>query len=305
MANDNSPIGEPSDRGFGWVHQATNWWGNKSDITNCKDRNNLQMPISIGDWDDDETAPSIYLGNFQLTGLVPWTQYQVDFYRTDDCSGAWYSSQFESSSLLGTLSPAYPGTYYDFAFKASKSGITFRDNNSSNTSYTPKADTLACNTKSVKINYVWFNDSLGLNKYEWTWADKKSNDQFPEIIFDRAGNYLVKLKIKFPNDSVVDFQQLIIVPECKKVTKKEVETIQIINNSLTVLPNPANDQLSIYLKEINEYNIIFTDMLGNIVLKSKFENNTFNVSCKNWATGLYFITVTDSSNIYSSKFIKQ
>ena len=89
------------------------------------------------------------------------------------------------------------------------------------------------------------------------------------------------------------------------VTKKEVETIQIINNSLTVLPNPANDQLSIYLKEINEYNIIFTDMLGNIVLKSKFENNTFNINCKYWATGLYLITVSDRTNIYSGKFIKQ
>jgi hypothetical protein len=54
-------------------------------------------------------------------------RYQLDFYRTDDGSGAWYSSQFVSSSLLGTLSPAYPGTYYDFAFKASKSGVTFRD----------------------------------------------------------------------------------------------------------------------------------------------------------------------------------
>jgi hypothetical protein len=164
---------------------------------------------------------------------------------------------------------------------------------------------LACNTKSVKINYVWFNDNLGLNKYEWTWANRKSYEQFPEIIFDRAGSYLVKLKIQFPNDSVVDFQQLIIVPECKKETSKSIETAKIKNNLLTVLPNPANDQLNIYLKEINEYNIIFTDILGNIVLTSKFENNTFNINCKNWATGLYFITVSDSSNIYSSKFIKQ
>jgi hypothetical protein len=232
-------------------------------------------------------------------------RYQLDFYRTDDGSGAWYSSQFVSSSLLGTLSPAYPGTYYDFAFKASKSGVTFRDIHSNNSSSLPKPDTLACNTKSVKINYVWFNDNLGLNKYEWTWANRKSYEQFPEIIFDRAGSYLVKLKIKFPNDSVVDFQQLIIVPECKKETSKSFETEKIKNNSLIVLPNPANDQLSIYLSEINEYNIIFTDILGNIVLTSKFENNTFNINCKYWATGLYLITVSDRTNIYSGKFIKQ
>lgn len=295
-----------SHKAMGWVHQATNWWGNKRVITGCKDRNSLQMPISSDDGDDNAySAPEIYLGDFQLTGLVPWTQYQVDFYRTDDASGAWYSSQFESSNLLGTLSPAYPGTYYDFAFKASKSGVTFRDYNNSNNPFAPKPDTLACNTKSVKINYIWFNDTLGLNEYEWTWGDRKSSEQFPEIIFDKAGSYLVKLKIKFPNDSVVDFQQLIIVPKCKMETIKSTEKAKIKSNSLTVLPNPANEQLSIYLKEINEYNIIFTDMLGNIVLKSKFENNTFHVICKNWATGLYFIAVSDGLNIYSSKFIKQ
>jgi hypothetical protein len=294
-----------SHKAMGWVHQATNWWGNKRDVTDCKDRNNLQMPISSYDGDDAYTAPGIYLGNFQLTGLVPWTQYQVDFYRTDDGSGAWYSSQFESSSLLGTLSPSYPGTYYDFAFKASKSGVNFRGDENSNSNNAIPTDTLACNTKSIKINYVWFNDTLGINKYEWSWGDKKSSEQFPEINFDKAGNYNVKLKIKFPNDSVLDFQQLIIVPDCKKETIKAVETIKIKNNSLTVLPNPANEQLSIYLKEINEYNIILTDMLGNVVFKSEFKNNTLNISCKNWATGLYFITVSDSSNIYSTKFIKQ
>jgi hypothetical protein len=63
-------------------------------------------------------------------------RYKMDFYRTDDGIGAWYSSQFVSSSLLGTLSTAYPGTYYDFAFKALKNGVAFRDNNSSNTRYT-------------------------------------------------------------------------------------------------------------------------------------------------------------------------
>ena len=62
--------------------------------------------------------------------------YLVDLYRTDDCSGAWYSSQFETTNILGVANPGIPDTYYDFAFKASKSGVTFSDNNSSNTPYT-------------------------------------------------------------------------------------------------------------------------------------------------------------------------
>ncbi len=74
---------------------------------------------------------------------------------------------------------------------------------------------MTCDTKSIKVNYIWFNDSLGLNKYEWTWVNRKSTEQFPEITFDKSGIYLVNLKIKFPNDSSVQYQQNIVVPNCK------------------------------------------------------------------------------------------
>ena len=250
-------------------------------------------------------VPTLVSENFQITSLIPFTQYQFDFFRTDDGAGAWYSSQFETTNILGIGNPGIPDTYYDFVFKASKNGVAFRDNNSSNTPYTPKPDTLACNTKSIKINYVWFNDTLGVNKYEWIWGNRKSNEQFPEIIFDKAGEYDVKLNIKLPNDSVVNFQQVIVVPDCKKEAKKAIEAFKIKNNSLTVLPNPTNDELNIYLNEVNEYNIVLTDMLGNVVFTSKFQNNTFKLNCKNWANGIYFITISSNSNIYSGKFIKQ
>jgi hypothetical protein len=62
-----------SHKAMGWVHQATNWWGNKRDITGCRDRNNLQMPISSGnngDGNDDETEPTLVSENFQITGLI-------------------------------------------------------------------------------------------------------------------------------------------------------------------------------------------------------------------------------------------
>ena len=68
---------------------------------------------------------------------------------------------------------------------------------------------------------------------------------------------------------------------------------------------PTNDELNIYLNEVNEYYIVLTDMLDNVVFTSKFQNNTFKLNCKNWANGIYFITISSNSNIYSSKFIKQ
>ncbi|MFN4812586.1 MAG: hypothetical protein ACK5JQ_08395 [Bacteroidota bacterium] len=86
-----------SHKAMGWVHQATNWWGNKRDITGCRDRNNLQMPISSGnngDGNDDETEPTLVSENFQITGLITFTQYQFDFFITDDGAGAWYRGNF-------------------------------------------------------------------------------------------------------------------------------------------------------------------------------------------------------------------
>ncbi len=168
---------QSSHKAMGWVHQATNWWGNKKTITNCHDRHDLAMPVTNTDWNDDETAPLIDIGNFQLTGLIPWTQYQVNFYRTDDGAGQWYSTEFVSSNILGLLSPSYPatptnpdasGVYFDFSFKASKSGINFRSSGNETNNY-KGSDTLACGTRSVKIKYIWYGDSLGLFKYEWSW----------------------------------------------------------------------------------------------------------------------------------------
>jgi hypothetical protein len=230
--------------------------------------------------------------------------YQVNLYRTDDGSGAWYSSQFVSSSLLGTLSPAYPGTYYDFAFKASKSGITFRDDNSSNIPYTPKPDTLACNTKSIKINYVWFNDTLGVNKYEWIWGDRKSELQFPEIIFDKPGNYSVKLKISFMNDSSHNFSQLIIVPQCEKLESKT--QINQTNNDLDiqVFPNPTDNAIYVHLKKQEIYKVIIMDALGQITYNNIINGSSALIDCKSMASGLYYIQIGDGYNNYFSKFIK-
>jgi hypothetical protein len=229
--------------------------------------------------------------------------YQVNLYRTDDGAGAWYSSQFETTNILGIANPGIPDTYYDFAFKASKSGITFRDNNSSNTPYTSKPDTLACNTKSVKINYVWFNDTLGVNKYEWTWGDRKSSEQFPEIIFDKAGSYNVKLKITKQDNSGETFEQLIVIQECN-LREKFVDSV-LNSNNINVFPNPTSEILKFLLKESSNYQFEIFDSSGRLIRKGSFMGNSNEVNCKGMSIGLYFIKVFNPTCHYFSKFIKE
>jgi hypothetical protein len=294
-----------SHKAMGWVHQATNWWGNKKVITGCRDRNNLQMPITSGndgDGNDDEAYPHLVSENFQITGLIPFTQYQFDFFRTDDGAGAWYSSQIENTNILGIANPGIPDTYYDFAFKASKSGVTFRDNNSSNTTYSPKPDTLACNTKSIKINYVWFNDTLGVNKYEWSWGDKKSSEQFPEITFDKAGNYKVRLKIIKKDNTVENFEQLIVLPTCK--IKQSFIKADINFNDVKVFPNPTHSNIFIQLLKTDDYQLSVLDMIGNNVIEKQFHTNETMIDFSELHNGTYIIKILSLTNAFTIKIIK-
>lgn len=116
-----------SHKAMGWVHQATNWWGN-TELNACTDRNGNHYYISDNDNDDECFASQeIYQEEFQITGLVPFKQYQFDFYRTDDGAGAYYSTQFITTNILGSARPLYPcnasANIYSFAFKAYKEGI--------------------------------------------------------------------------------------------------------------------------------------------------------------------------------------
>ena len=195
-------------------------------------------------------------------------------------------------------------TYYDFEFKASKSGITFRDNNNSNSPYTLKPDTLACNTKSVKINYVWFNDTLGLNKYEWTWGDRMSTKQFPEIIFDKEGSYTVKLKITKTDNKTETYEQLIVIPECVSNLEK-IDSLPDSNYELNVFPNPTNSNLTVLIKESSDYSCVILDACGRFIKKEKFSGKLIEINCSDISTGLYFIKVYNNTVSYNSKFIKQ
>ena len=227
------------------------------------------------------------------------------FHRTDDGIGAWYSSQFVTSSLLGTLNPSYPGTYYDFAFKASKSGVSFRDNNNSSNSLTPKTDTLACNTKSVKVKYIWLNDTLGLNKYEWAWANKKSNEQFPEITFEGSGNYNLALKITFSDGKTESFKQTLTIPDCAS-NISNIDTSKVYkSNDFLIFPNPTNNFITVELKESTNYICTIIDTYGKKIKDIKINGKSIEIDCKDLSSGLYFIKVENQNTNYISKFIKQ
>lgn len=155
------------------------------------------------------------------------------------------------------------------------------------------------------MSFILLNDPLVLIKYEWTWADKKSNEQFPEITFDNRGKFDIGLKITFPDFKIERFTQIVFIPECNS-NFNNLDTVNTINlNELSLFPNPSSSFIKLQVKENSIYQYIIFDSYGNLLKQSIFSGNSCEIDCKEFSAGLYFIVVSNNISNYSLKFIKQ
>lgn len=71
-------------------------------------------------------------------------------------------------------------------------------------------------------------------------------------------------------------------------------------------PNPANDMVMISLPD-NETNAIveITNSLGQVVLSQRPNNSRFDISLKNFVSGVYFVNVQTPAGKSTSKLIVQ
>jgi len=72
-------------------------------------------------------------------------------------------------------------------------------------------------------------------------------------------------------------------------------------NEITIYPNPANNTISVNLKNNSTFNIL--DLTGRLVIASKVENNTIDIS--NLNKGVYILQTNSINGIINTKFIKQ
>jgi len=81
-----------------------------------------------------------------------------------------------------------------------------------------------------------------------------------------------------------------------------VETLE--GHTLKVYPNPAIDQMIVEYPGMTS--ILIRDILGKTVNAIELQgNDTYTMSVKNLADGVYFITVATDGSTYSSKFLKR
>ena len=72
-------------------------------------------------------------------------------------------------------------------------------------------------------------------------------------------------------------------------------------NEITIYPNPANNTISVNLKNNSTFNIL--DLTGRLVIASKVENNTIDIS--NLNKGVYILQTNSVNGTINTKFLKQ
>ena len=130
--------------------------------------------------------------------------------------------------------------------------------------------------------------------------------------------YVAKNPGKLPMSTPGDTVQEIMLPSLTYTssdTVKPVEKIIEIKNSeaiYKIYPNPTHGQFSINISSLksspNDYYTIY-NMVGNMVLKKKIENNSGNYIEKSdissFANGIYFIEISVNGNKITLKIIKE
>ena len=76
---------------------------------------------------------------------------------------------------------------------------------------------------------------------------------------------------------------------------------QFESNEIIIYPNPANNTISVNLKNNSTFNIL--DLTGRLVIASKVENNTIDIS--NLNKGVYILQTNSINGIINTKFLKQ
>jgi transglutaminase/protease-like cytokinesis protein 3 len=80
-----------------------------------------------------------------------------------------------------------------------------------------------------------------------------------------------------------------------------VTSVEITDLGVKIYPNPIQNVLYIETGDIANYEIVITDVSGNI-LHSQFDNHQVDFS--NFATGNYFLTLIANNKYYNFKLIK-
>ena len=100
-------------------------------------------------------------------------------------------------------------------------------------------------------------------------------------------------------------EQCICVSRTMVSVEKEttIEEINVIENNISLFPNPARDHINIRAEESIE-EVIIRDMNGQVVYSNTFNTNEIKLQLNDLKDGIYFVQTKMNSNVITSKIIK-
>lgn len=177
-------------------------------------------------------------------------------------------------------------------------------NVSTNSAGLPAVDFTASTLTPMVNQVVTLIDMTSNNaaSYKWTitpadfqyTGTSTATDRNPQVQFGKLGYFTVKLDATNGNGSGT-------LTKTNFINVVVSGTNQIINQNISVYPNPAKNTLTISgLSEFQK--VCFTDITGKTIQLNLNENNQVDVS--NLARGIYFLSINNNSEIVKlGKFI--
>ena len=106
------------------------------------------------------------------------------------------------------------------------------------------------------------------------------------------GNYAIKI-----------FQSICVdTSSCYQVSVVGINNL-FQKNNIRIYPNPA--LISIYIDDLNNYLFQITDIVGQVIIQQKCNNNHENIDISQLQNGIYFIKVQTENGMIINKIIKE
>jgi PKD repeat protein len=269
-----------------WVDSTGNYTVTFTDANGCSaTSNSIQVSVS------NSPAPTV-----SITGalaLCPGETVTLTASQSD-------SYLWSNGATTQTITVSQAGSYY----------VTVTNSDPCNGVGQSQAVTVVLNpaptagfTFQTQNNVVTFtNSSTGGTLYSWDFGDQtQSSGQNPQHVYVSSNSYTVTLIVTNADgctDTITQVVQFFVGVE-------EVSAL----NSLTLYPNPANEQanLVVDLNSASEVNVVIFNMAGQVLVSEKQEmsagTQTLNFETASWSSGIYFIHVQTGSANHTLKLV--
>jgi len=89
------------------------------------------------------------------------------------------------------------------------------------------------------------------------------------------------------------------------VTEGIISGVDLVSDEINIYPNPASDIVNISIPALGKYELVVSDILGNIVNRTHDNNESIQLQLANYSSGVYFIHIRNMDISYKAVLIIQ